>query len=221
MKNDDYSSLKNLFLFSDLSDDELREISSKIVLKKQSFEKGEIIFDKKHYEKRIGFVVSGECKVVRRRGQGDSVELNTIGKHGSFGIMSLFTPNAEFPTEIVAAKKTSAVFIEADDVTMLISEYRKISLAVIRFLAQRVAFLNRKVATFSNKCVEDKLTAYLRQAYAKHGEEFSISMTELSREVDIGRASLYRILSSLEEKNIIKTEPKKIIFIDPNGLERI
>ena len=217
----DYSVLKNLFMFSGLGDEALCRIYSSVKLTTQAFSKGETIFDKAHYEKRIGFVLSGECKVMRRRNKSDSVELNRISKYGSFGILSLFTPNAEFPTEIVASKNCTVLFIEAEDVQTLISEYREISLAVIGFLAQKVAFLNRKLATFSNKCVEDKLTAYLRQAYEKHGDELCISMAELSREADIGRASLYRMLSSLEEKGIIKAEPKKIVFINPEGLERI
>jgi len=221
MKNNEYLTLKNLFIFSEFSEESLLKIRKKITLQKQSFDKGEIIFNKEHYEKRIGFVISGECKVVRHRGHSGSVALNTIGKYGSFGILSLFTPNAEYPTEIVASKKTSVIFIEADDMQTLICEHREISLAVIRFLAGKVAFLNRKLATFSAKCVEDKLAAYLKEAHERHGQEFSISMAALSREVDIGRASLYRMLSSFEANGIIKVEPKKIIFIDPDGLERI
>ena len=221
MKNIDNAVLKNLFIFSGLTDEYLCEIRKKIKFSQQSFEKDEIIFSKEHYEKRIGFVVAGECKVRRRRGADDTVALNTIGKYGSFGILSLFTPNAEFPTEIVASKRTSVIFIEANEMQALISEYKEISLSVIKFLAGKVAFLNRRLATFSAKCVEDKLASYLLQAYERHGKEFSISMAALSREVDIGRASLYRILSSLEEKGIIRTEPKKIIFVNPKGLERI
>ena len=94
---------------------------------------------------------------------------------------------------------------------------------LIKFLSDRVTFLNSKIDCVTGGSAERRLVMFLKNSSANNNGEIEIgmSMTALAHALDIGRASLYRILSSLEKKGLIKTEPKKIIFIDPKGLERI
>jgi CRP-like cAMP-binding protein len=92
---------------------------------------------------------------------------------------------------------------------------------VIKFLADRIAFLNSRIKTFSEKTTLEKLAAYLLYRYAESGEEIEISKTALASEIGVGRASLYRDLDTLANDGIIALKNKTVIIICPKGLERI
>ena len=102
----------------------------------------------------------------------------------------------------------------------LISIEPDVSMNVIKFLAGRVSFLNKKIATLSNTSAEEKLSVFLLEQYREHGAEFSINCKKVSEALSLGRASLYRALKQLEDEGTIKYDTKKIYINDPKGLER-
>lgn len=212
---------KELFPFKNMKEKNLQSILSEIDVSVCSFQKGETVFSKESYRKSVGFIMDGECEVERERADGDCISLNTLGKYASFGILSVFSSEAEFPTVIKAVKASRVMFIGGDDMIAIIKKYPTVSMNVITFLSGRIAFLNKKVETFSGKSTVDKLATYLLTKYKELGNEITVTRTKLSAEIGVGRASLYRDLDCLESKGIIKTEQKKIILICPEGLERI
>lgn len=212
---------KDIFPFKNLKEKTIQILLSEIDVSVSSFLKGETVFSKDNYHKTVGFVMDGECEVERERADGDCISLNTLKKYASFGILSVFSPDAEFPTVIKAVKASKVMFISGDDMISIIKKYPTVSMNVITFLSGRIAFLNKKVETFSGKSTVDKLATYLMNKFKELGNEIIVTRTKLSAEIGVGRASLYRDLDFLENKGIIKTEQKKIIIICPEGLERI
>ena len=49
----------------------------------------------------------------------------------------------------------------------------------------------------------------------------TLSLTELSKALGIGRASLYRALDSFESRGLIKRNGKQITLADPDELKKI
>ena len=103
-----------------------------------------------------------------------------------------------------------------------VNNYSQISSNIIKFLANRISFLNKKIATFSGSRVEDRLAAYLLNEVEKRAAlEFPFNCNKTAEEINAGRASVYRAIASLEEAELI-TMSEKIIYIkDREGLERI
>ena len=216
-----YDFLTSLFPFKNLKEKTLDAIFSEIDYKTVSFTKGDTVFSKSSYRKTVAFIVDGICEVERIRSDGDSIPLNSLSKYSSFGILSLFCNGAEYPTEIKAATKATVLFINGQDLIKVIKNYPTVSMNVINFLADRISFLNKKLATFSEKNTVEKLASYLLSKKSACDNQINIAKTKISQELGIGRASLYRGLSYLENNGLIKTETKKIIIICPDGLERI
>ena len=141
--------------------------------------------------------------------------LNTLKKGDSFGILSVFS-NEPYPTAVIAKKETKILFLNHEDLDLLIEQLPAVAMNVIRFLAGRVTFLNRKVATLGGATVEDKCIAFLKEEYQKNGSHFPFSISGVARKIRAGRASLYRALASLEEKGILVYRNNAVDILHPD-----
>lgn len=212
--------ITNLFPFKDVKNESMNKILAAYSFKTEKFERGETVFSHKDEKGKIGFVINGECEVYKPRKNGENVFLNSLMPLSSFGILSVINPNSEFPTIIKAKKKTTVLFISGQDFLKIIQRYPKVSLNVIKFLADRINFLNKKISSFSEKTVEEKVALYLIEK-SKECNEIDFCGTKISAVLNCGRASLYRALETFVQLNLIKIENKKIYIISPSGLERI
>lgn len=212
--------LKNVFLFRSFSEQDFVSAVKSLSYECKSYAKGEVIYSPNEYSKKIGFVLSGECTAVRAKGENIGVPLNSIGVGASFGIVAAFSKNEEFPTEIIAKKSSEILFIPQSEILRLTENYHRASLNIIEFLTGKIEFLNKKIATFSSDCVEDKLASYLLMKSEKLGPSFPFNCKMGAEFINAGRASLYRALASLSEQNLVKLENKKIYILDRIGLER-
>lgn len=207
----------NTFLFRNIPCEKIEALIKDAVIER-CFERGELIYACDSFEKMLGFVFEGECEVVSKNSR---VPLNILLPYSSFGITAIYSPENEFPTNVYAKRSSVVYFISRDSLMKMISESADISYNIIAFLIGRISFLNKKIATFSGENVECKLAAYLLNLYKRIGDSFDLNLKHTAEEINAGRASLYRALSSLETDGVIKRNGKNIIIIDPKGLERI
>lgn len=214
--------LSSTFMFDGLEDEQLLSIAKKSALELCSFEGGEKIFTPEDFQCKIGFVVSGACDVKKVRDGKVGLPLNRLSKGDSFGILTIFSGTEKYPTEISATKKSTVLFIPKSDVVTLIEKYPKIAKNIICFLSERINFLNDKISTFSAENVEQKLAKHLMlEAKKQSSSVLALNHKKTAEIINSGRASLYRAIDALTAKGLIKTENKKIIIADPEGLERI
>ena len=203
------------FLFKGVPLEELDVLLRDKVIE-QSFLRGDMIYSPQKHNNMIGFVYDGECEVCSDVG----VPLNKISVGDSFGILVALTDNKDFPTTVFAKKNTTVLFLENVAVVQMYKNDFSICRNIMDFLIDRIKFLNSKIGTFSADCVEKKLAKHL--LFKSQGcDTLTLNLKHTAEALSIGRASLYRALSSLEEKQLIRREEKQIIIIDPKGLERI
>ena len=183
------------------------------------YRRGELVFSEECGTKRVGFVLSGECEVRRTRADDTAVILNTLRQNDSFGILSVFS-DKDFPTSIFARKSSAVLFFEKQDVLCITQKYPKASLNLINFLTEKLVFLNRKIATYSEGSVEEKLSSFLLSEYKKRGSHFPLNCKRCSEELGVGRASVYRAIDNLAREGTISYFEKQIKIICPEGLER-
>lgn len=213
--------LSRIFPFKNLKERTLNAIFSEIDYSVERFSRGDVIFSPSCFQKKVGFVISGECEVEKPTDGDDGISLNILSRYASFGILSVLSEGAEYPTRIKAKKSASVLFISGEDMLAVIKKYPTVSMNVISFLADRISFLNKKVSTFSERSTSKKLASYLLLKFKESGERVSVSRTRISSEIGVGRASLYRDLSTFEDKGLISLSAKEIIINCPEGLERI
>ena len=220
MKIEDF--LTETFLFSGIKRETVTHALSEMDYEVKLFAKNDSIYSPHEYEKKVGFVIHGECEVNRAKSDGGAVILNVLGPSDSFGIMAVLSCDEEFPTTVTAKRDCKILFISDKSFLKIIKKYPTVAMNVIRFLSNKINFLNSKVATFSSDSVEEKLASFLLCEYkARFEPSFAFSPTRAAEKINVGRASLYRALSKFEDLGILCFQNKKIIISDLQGLERI
>lgn len=216
------SVLKQSFLFDGLTDNEILNIITPLEVEILHFEKNRTIFSPESYERKVGFVIIGECVVVKKRTGFDDIPLSIINIGGSFGILTCFTMHKEYPTYVISKQPSTVAFFKDDDIINLAKTNTTIAFNVIKFLGNRIDFLNDKITAFSSPSVEMKLVSYLLSEYREHNSlVLEINKAGLAHKLGAGRASVYRAIQKLKDAKIITTQTKKIIINDLTGLERM
>ena len=130
--------------------------------------------------------------------------LNLLTAGQCFGAAALFAPIAEYVTELQARKACRIVFISDQELTLLFQRYPQMALDYITFLSGRIQFLNQKIDSFTTPLAQEAVWNWLvAHANAQGCVTASGGLTRLAKELNIGRATLYRSLAHLEEKGYI------------------
>ena len=211
---------KETFLFQGVSDEAFDLLLSNN-FDRCEYKKGEIIYSPKDYDRKIGFIFSGKCAVLRERHEADDVILNLLQKGDSFGVLAAFSTE-EFPTSVRSMSDCEVLYFSKDEIINLIEKSPQISLNLINFLADRIAFLNRRIATFTCSSASNKLASYILSEYARCGsDEIPFNCKRAATVINAGRASVYRALESLSAEGVIIYDTKKIIIKNIEMIERM
>lgn len=222
MLADEMTVLRSSFLFESATDSELECALMSINPYTLEYEKGEFICTPEHFEQRLGFIVHGECEVLHKHESRSDVKIKTLRRSDTFGIIGVFSSSTEYPTTIIASKKCRVLYIDKPDVYFLIENHPFIALSVVEFLASRMQFMNSKVATFSASSVEQKMAQFIiNESRLQNSALIKLNKSSVASEIGVGRASLYRTLTSFSELGLIKIDNKYVQIIDLKGLERI
>lgn len=167
----------------------------------------------------LAVLCSGEASVLSDSSD-RAVPLRSLLPGSVFGAASLYSSESRYETVVRAVSECQILLIPAASVKALISRHASLAENYIRFLSDRICFLNRKITAFTVDSAEAKLAVYLselpRDAF---GAVFlPISLSDLADSLGMGRASLYRALTKFEETGILSREGKKLRIIDAPAL---
>ena len=147
--------------------------------------------------------------------------MRRIDEGGFCGVAALFNDEPKYVSEIKAVKKLKVVFFQESLVEECIRKYDEFAMNYIRFLGNRIRFLNRKISLLANSSSQNSLIGYLTNAANRFGETFrlEVSYTELARNLNMGRSSLYRALEDLENRGLIRRQGRNITLIKQKELK--
>lgn len=196
--------LNDFFLFSGLATAEKNKIISTFS-QPVFFQKNSIIYDASHFEHALGIMMCGAAtsfsgEVLRR----------SFEEGDCFGAAAVFGADRSYSSSIIAVKDCYIQFIEEGPLRILLMQDARIALNYITFLSEKIRFLNHKIMQFTSKGTAAKLYRYLLEACSEDGAVSVKSMAELARTTGMGRTSLYRALSTLEQNHMIIRKKKGI-----------
>lgn len=199
-----------LFLLEGLSAEEQAKCREQAFSAPQSFERGETIYDSSLARRALALVLDGKVRVLHGR-----VVMNDLGPGDVFGVAALFGKDEPFPSRVVAMSRCRIVFISQESVSALMAAYPRVGENYVRFLSDRIRFLNCRLSTLTAGPTEGKLWSFL----LSHRDEAGVvalpgGMTELAEALDMGRSSLYRSLEVLTDAGKIRRQGKKITVIE-------
>ncbi len=152
-----------------------------------------------------------------------AVRLRTIHAGEIFGAAALYTTEQRYETVIRARGDCQILLIPEETVKRLIVASGQLAVNYIRFLSERICFLNQKITAFTAGSAEAKLAVYLSELpHSPDGKcSLLLSMSALADSLGMGRASLYRALDKFETGGLISREGKDIRILDEAALEAV
>lgn len=206
----------NTFLFRNVDEFAVERIIADQRCEKAAYEKGSVIFDEMHFRKSLGIILSGEVRVEKNTADGHRLKMSRMGPGGCFGAAAMFHDRDRYLTVITAEKNTEVLFLSQELITWSMQRDPVITENYIAYLSERIWFLNTKISALTAGTAEQRLAVYLLE----HGGA-SGSMTELSQLLNIGRASLYRALDTLEAQGFISRGNKSLEILNEEGLRQL
>ncbi len=197
--------LSAFFLFGGLDEEALCAIEQRLE-PTVTYRRGQVVYNTHAFRRAVGLIVRGAV-TVRSAGE---VVITHLRAGEIFGVAALFDNEQEtYVTEILADEDTAVRFIPQELMSRLVAEFPPVAERYIRFLSDRVRFLNRKLSALTVGNAENRLYHYLLSHQDEQGTILlPDTMTELAKALNMGRSSLYRSLDTLVHEGILTKEGK-------------
>lgn len=214
-QSDIQQALQSNPLFQNMDDSQLKIILENASERVYLFLKGQQIFPLTNKSKGLCLLLKGIAETYSK-----DVLLNRFETGSLFGAASLFSDaTSPYPTQIIAKTECTILYMDQPLIQKLIQNNSIFAMNYIRFLSERIRFLNKKIDSFTTESAVLKLSKYLKQQ-SKGNLTFDLptSLTGVARILDIGRASLYRAFETLEQNQVILKTNRRIQILDPDKL---
>ncbi len=223
-ENKTKETLRDIPLFSELSIEQLRKISSFSKIKR--FAKNEIIFNEN--DLYIGFYVllKGTVKVYKISSKGKESVVHIVKPLTAFADIPLFE-GGNYPVSAEALEETLAVLIPKDHFLELIRNEPEISLKMLAGFAKRLKSLINQLEDISSKEVPNRLAKYLLKEVKNSGTEnlpepfikLSVPKATIASYIGTITETLSRTFKKLQNEKIIRVSGKRIFITDLNKLK--
>ncbi len=200
--------LRQCFLFQALPPEALPALTQDLTA--ESCPPGEVIYSPARFRKAMGVVLEGRLSVLK----GQGLLLKVLGPGQCFGAAALFCPAEDYVTTIQAKTAATLVFLPDHWLVALFEAHPQAAVAYITFLSQRVRFLNRKIDRFTAPSVRETVLGHLLAVSRDGVAVVEGGYSGMARALNIGRASLYRALDSLEEEGRIRREGRRVLILE-------
>ncbi len=188
---------EELFLLDGISDEGKKRFFSDGRIYSRSYKSGDVIYDTSDSPACLGLILSGAVK-AEKRSDNKRVPMRTIQAGEVFGAASLFGAGDGYVTVLTAKGATSVLFIPQECVRELVSKESTAAVNYICFLSDKIRFLNSRIDFYTALNAQEKLYEYLCKVMDDSGyASLTVNRAQLAKQLDMGRASLYRAFDAL------------------------
>ena len=211
--------LQSVALFWDLKDEELGYISEKMVARK--YDSGNYIFLEESDGEQCFFVVKGSVKVTRLSKEGREVILAMLNQGDFFGEMSLLDGESR-SANVIALEKTEVLTLNRKDFLIVLHEYPKIAIQLLKELASRLRKSDRHIASLSLSDAEKRIALCVIRFADEKGtiRNGRVSISKIPIQQDIAnmagtsRETVSRALNVLQKEKLIDRNGRELIILD-------
>lgn len=204
------------FLFRNVDEIVVEQLVSDERCIQQTYEKGTVIYDETHFMHCLGILLSGSVQVAKRTCDGKKLIMSRLAPGECFGAAAMFHCRNRYATILTAEKPTDVLFLPEELILWSMRRDPVISENYISYLSDRIWFLNTKISALTAGSAEQRLAVFLLEQGS-----IAASMTDLSHQLNVGRASLYRALDVLEADGYIRKGSKSIEVLDEERLRQL
>jgi len=173
-------------------------------------------------------IISGKAAVLGNEPQKSGVVIRLLSAGSVFGVSHLFSERGGEISTVRAEGEAEALLIPQSVISELIHKNGDFAEGYIRLLVGKIRFLGSRIAAFTAGSAEARLIRHLLSlrsdedvGESERGITLECSLSRLADMLNIGRASLYRAINSLEEKGIISHTDRHITVLDGDALKKM
>lgn len=187
-----------------------------------AYEKNEVVYDKTNFSRSLGIVLEGRLRVTKENADKRSIVMSTLQRGAMFGAAALFNSEPEYATKITAIEHSRVLFLPQRLIKRMIEREPEIAENYIRYLSERILFLNRKIYFLTAGTAEQRLAGFLLDNLAV-GEfsEMPMTMHRLADALNMSRASLYRAFDELAASGAVSKQGKLVCINNAELLKNL
>lgn len=218
--------LRDIPLFSELSIEQLRKISSFSKIK--SFKKHEIIFNEDDFYAGFYILLKGNVKVFKTSSSGKESVVHLVSPLTAFADIPLFE-GGNYPVSAETLEESLTLFIPKEKFLELIYKEPGISLKMLAGFAKRLKSLINQLEDLSSKEVPNRLAKYILKEIKTTGTEklpepfvkLSIPKSTIASYIGTVTETLSRTFKKLQDEKIIRVSGKRIFVTDLKRLKEL
>lgn len=188
----------------------------------EEYSKNDIVFSKTSFTRSLGIVLGGKLRVTKENADKRPIVMSTLQSGSLFGAAALFNSQGEYVTQITAIEHSRILFLPQRLIRRMIEREPEIAENYIRYLSERILFLNRKIYFLTAGTAEQRLASFLLDNLSE-GEysEMPMPMHRLADALNMSRASLYRAFDLLIESGAVSKQGKLVCISNAELLNQV
>jgi CRP-like cAMP-binding protein len=215
----DINVLRNIPLFSELSDKDLEKIVR--AGNKKNYHKENLILIEEEIGSSMFVILDGRVKVSRISDDGREVILSIMSEGDFFGEMSLLDGHTR-SANVTAIDDSVLLVIRREEFLQMLHDYPQIAINLLKELAQRIRKGDEHIKSLSLQDAKGRVANTLLRISEDYGvfRKGQVEINELPLQQDLAnmagtsRETISRVIKTLIEQGYLKKERGKIIIID-------
>lgn len=216
---EDFELVMRTVLFRGTAEGSLQRILNVSGYELEEYEKDAVVYSPTDFKRSLGIILGGQLRVTKENADGREIVMSTLYRGDMFGAAALFNGEHEFQTTITAVENSRIVFFSQRIIMRLIEREPKIAENYIKYLSERIVFLNKKIYFLTSGTAEQRLSSFLLNNLSKYDfGKLPMPMTEIAASLNISRASLYRALDTITESGAVEKKGRLMRIVDEGKL---
>ena len=207
--------LKNIPLFSGLSDDEMDSVTS--IANKRSYPKNTIIINEGDETDSLYLILSGKVKIVLSDEDGKEITISILEPNNYFGELSLIDEEPR-SARVVTMEKCQFSIIHKSDFNHVLDNHPALVRNLLKDLTKRLRMANKNIESLALMDVYGRVARTLLQFSVEEGDvrviHERLTQKDIANMVGASREMVSRIFKDLTTGGYITIESGKITIND-------
>jgi CRP/FNR family cyclic AMP-dependent transcriptional regulator len=215
----DVGFLKYIPLFSELTDDNLREILK--LAMRQVYKKDNMVLIEEEIGSTMFIILDGRVKISRISDDGREVILSILSEGDFFGEMSILDGQNR-SANVVTLDDSKIMIIRREDFLKMLHDYPQIAINLLKELAGRLRRSDAQIKSLSLQNATGKVASTLLRIADDSGKIHlgQVEIPRLPPQQDLAnmagtsRETISRVLKSLTKQGYLKKDGSRLIIKD-------
>ncbi|HEY6010639.1 MAG TPA: Crp/Fnr family transcriptional regulator [Nitrospirota bacterium] len=212
--------LKSIRLFYSLSDEDLYDISPKVVMKE--FKKNQVILREQDTNSFMYIVIDGKVKIYQLTNEGKEMILSMHGRGDFFGEMSLIDGKTD-PATVAATEHSQVAVLSRHDFFYLLYTQKKILENLLELMCTRLRESWKKIQMLNFNDASQRVKMLMLMLAENYGEKTSKGTTlhiklihqNIADMTGLTRETVTRVLDKWKKSGEITITKEKWIHLNP------